>query len=333
MSTLKERLPWIVGVAVAAGVGYWAFSSMYASPRRELLEQIEQTRGSIKSLEKTLDGEFAVREQAKAIKATTLGSKEDTVQHRFRTGLSRIGEQEGLERVVVDHGQPLPQSSPLLSTKGVPTSLKQGLRKAADFRTIRGTLKGTGTLEQVLRVVSVAQAQSWLHRVDGFALKPVGGSRDKFDLRLDVATLFVPDLPGEEGPEPQIVLPPAEAEPMWLAVASKNVFKTPPPVDGKPAVRPVDIAAAPEAPAPATPPPQVFAPYDDWKLTGVVISGRGAEAFFMNLRTGAKVTVEQGGQVLDAVFVDGQGETAVLEIGGKRFEVSNVQTLAHRRPV
>ncbi len=332
MSTLKNRLPWILGFAGVAGLGYWAFNAMYAAPRRDLLEQISLTRANIRSLEKTLDGEFELREKAKEIKATTLGDKQDTVQHRFRTGLSRIGEQEGLQRVVVDHGQPLPQASPLLSTKGVPSSLKQSLRKTADFRTIRGSLKGTGTLEQVLRVISVAQAQPWLHRVDGFSIKPVGNARDKFELRLDVATLFVPDLPGDEGPEPQIVLPPPQAEPLWRQVAAKNVFKAPT-VNGKPAPRPVEVAAAPQAPQPSSPPPQVFAPYDDWKLTGVVVSGRGAEAFFMNLRTGAKLTVEQGGQVLDAVFVDGQGDTAVLEIGGKRFEVSNGQTLAHRRPV
>jgi hypothetical protein len=315
-----------------AGIGYWGFHTMYAAPRRDLQEQINQARGNIAAMNKTLNGEFSLRDRAKALRTATLGGKEDQVEHRFRTGLSRIGEQEGLVKVVVDNGQPQATASPLLSTKGIPTSLKQNIRKQPDLQTIRGTLKGTGTLEQVLKVVAVAQSQSWLHRVDGFSIKPIG-DRNQFELKLEVATLFLPDLPGGDGPEPAIVQPPAELEPMWLSVASKNVFKAPPaPAPGSEPVRPVEIAGAPPE-GPANPPPQVFAPYDDWKLTGVVVRGRGAEAFFMNTRTGAKVTVEQGGQVLDAVFVDGRGESAFIEIGGKRFEVSNGQTLAARKPV
>jgi hypothetical protein len=115
---------------------------------------------------------------------------------------------------------------------------------------------------------------------------------------------------------------------MWRAVALKNVFKKPTPAAGG---RPVDIAHAPEGGQPGVP-AQVFAPYEDWKLTGVMNGSHGPEAFFTNVKTGAKLTVERGGQVLDAVFVEGTGEQIVVEIGGKRFVLSNGQTLAARRP-
>ncbi|HYE60487.1 MAG TPA: hypothetical protein VD997_00700 [Phycisphaerales bacterium] len=331
MSTARIQL--LVGAALMAGIGYWGFHSIYAAPRRDLQEQIDQTSANIDTMKRTLRAQVELHDRAKALRTATLGGKQDQVEHRFRTGLSRLGEQEGLTKVVVDHGQPQSTTSPLLSTKGIPTPLKQNIRKQPDFQTIRGTLKGIGTLEEVCKVVATAQSQSWLHRVDGFSIKPVGGERNQFELKLDVATLYLPDLPGGDGPEPVIVQPPAVNEPLWRAVASKNVFKAPPaPAPGVEPVRPVEVAQAPATPQPA-PPPQVFAPYDDWKLTGVIISGERSEALFFNTRTLAKLTVEEGAQILDAVFVEGLGEKAVIEIAGKRFEVSNGQTLAARKPV
>jgi hypothetical protein len=333
MST-TNRISTLVGIALMAGIGYWGFHSMYAAPKAELEEEISQARSNVAGMTKTLKGEVSLGDRSKALRASTLSGKEDELLHRFRTGMANLGEQcLRKDKVVFDHGQPQTTASPLLSTKGIPTVLKQIIRKTPDIQTVRGTLKGTGSLENVLRVIALAQSQSWIHRVDGFSIKPIG-DRSEFELKLDVATLYLPDLPGVDGPLPTIVQPPAELEPMWNAVASKNVFKAPPaPTPGDEPQRPVEVAAAPIAGEAATPPPQVFAPYDDWKLTGVVISGRGAEAFFMNTRTGAKVTVEQGGQVLDAVFVDGQGEHAFIEIAGKRFQLSNGQTLAARKPL
>jgi hypothetical protein len=93
------------------------------------------------------------------------------------------------------------------------------------------------------------------------------------------------------------------------------------------------VAAAPAegeaAPAPA---PTPFAPYEDWKLTGLAVGRTGPQALFLNLKTGDRLTVLKGGQVLDAVFVEGEGERVTVEIGGKRFEVSVGSTLAARKP-
>jgi hypothetical protein len=303
---------------------------LYTAPRDALQAQIDTTRANIASLDKMLNGEFDLHKRAKQIGATTLAVKQDTLEHRFRSGLSRIGEQEGLAGVVVDDGTPTDQLNPLLNVKGVPTTMKSSLRKSPDFQLVRGSLKGTGTLEQVLKAVAVVQAQPWVHRVEGFSIRPQGQGREKFELRLDVATVFAPELVGKTEPEaPQVASVGPAAEPMWRAVVAKNVFKKPSPADGP---RPVEVAHAPAGDAPAPAQPQVFAPYEDWKLTGIMSGGRGTEAFFTNVKTGAKVTVERGGQVLDAVLIDGSGEQVVVEIGGKRFVLLNGQTLAARRP-
>jgi hypothetical protein len=319
-------LPWIGGgAAVLAGM-LMGWHVVYTAPMRDKQQQIEATRASINSLQNLVDGEYDLKKRGQKIGATMLAGKQDILAHRFRSGLSRIGEQEGLTGVVVDDGVPADQLNPLLAVKGVSSSLKTALRRSPDFQLMRGSLKGVGTLEQVLRAVAVVQAQPWIHRVEGFSIKPQGPAHDKFELRLDVATLYAPELLGKtETDAPQVAAVSADAEPEWRAVVLKNVFKKPSPAG----TRPVEVAHAADGQSPAT---QVFAPYEDWKLTGIMTGRNGTEAFFTNVKTGAKLTVERGGQVLDAVLVEGAGEQVVVEIAGKRFVLSNGQTLAARKP-
>jgi hypothetical protein len=115
---------------------------------------------------------------------------------------------------------------------------------------------------------------------------------------------------------------------MWRAVVAKNVFKKPSPAD---APRPVEVARAPAGGEPTPAQPQVFAPYEDWKLTGIMNGRRGTEAFFTNVKTGAKVTVERGGQVLTRSSSMGPARCHRRD-RGKRFVLLNGQTLAARRP-
>jgi hypothetical protein len=322
----RTGFAWLGGGAAGFALLLVAWHVVYTSPRSKIQQDLEAARVDIAGLERTLDSEFDLRKRAKLIGATTLAGKQDALEHRFRSGLSRIGEQEGLAGVVVDDAPPTDQLNPLKDVKGISSSLKSALRRSPDFALVRGTLKGTGTLEQVLKAVAVVQAQPWVHRVEGFTLKPVGQNREQLELRLDVATLFAPELLGSAEPAaPQVVAAGPEAEALWRAVALKNVFRKPAPAQA----RPVQVAQAPAGGAPA---PQVFAPYEEWKLTGIMNGRNGTEAFFTNVKTGAKVTVPRGGQVLDAVLVDGSGEQVVVEIGGKKFVLSNGQTLAARRP-
>src|SRR5262249_52805402 len=119
-------------------------------------------------------------------------------------------------------------------------------------------------------------------------------------------------------PDLQIKLVEPSAE--LAAIVQKNMFKEPAAAVAQ---------AAPPAPANGAPPPP---PYADWKLTGVIESRLGVEAFLLNTKSGQRLTLAAGAAVIDAKFVTGAGEKAVFEIGGQEYEVSNGQTLEQRRP-
>ena len=63
-----------------------------------------------------------------------------------------------------------------------------------------------------------------------------------------------------------------------------------------------------------------------------MVGRTGTSAILLNQRSGQSITLEKGGIVLDAVFVDAGVDTAIFEIAGKRYEVDNGTSLAARRP-
>jgi hypothetical protein len=52
-----------------------------------------------------------------------------------------------------------------------------------------------------------------------------------------------------------------------------------------------------------------------------------------NVKTGQSKTLYPGESILDARFIEGSGERAVFELGGKRFELFNGRTLAERKEI
>ncbi|CAG0950912.1 hypothetical protein PHYC_00196 [Phycisphaerales bacterium] len=333
MKTSPYLMPVAAGLG-AIGLGWVGVNSVYLAPKDELMSRIEAKRSSIAAMEGTLKNRPDVRSEAKAIGASLLGEDLDELSARFRDGLARVAEQKGLIKVTVEAGRPQDELNPLINTKGIAVTLKKDLRKYPDFGVVRGTVKGQGSLEEALGVVAALEAQTWVHRVEGFSIKPADKDRTRFEVRVEAATLYAPDLAkaaGAAGPEPTLALASEKAGELVRQVAAKNVFRKPSDA-GAPSVPVVTLKPSP---SPDSEPPRAipFATYEDWKLTGVALGHAGAEAFFLNVRTGEKVTVQKGGAVLDAVFLDGTGETAVVEIAGKRFEVTNGQTLAARKPM
>src|SRR5262249_36596366 len=158
------------------------------------------------------------------------------------------------------------QPSPLVSNTKLPTNfagLKKNLKKTPDFSVVSGSVEGVGTLENVLRNLALIQAQSWVHRVEGFSIAVASGrDRDHYKMRIDAAPLSAPDLAQAlEGDAPQSV-PAVGAEAIWRTIAARNPFKEPAP--------PPKVAGAPpagQAPAAAAAPPPAPNPYADWKLT------------------------------------------------------------------
>lgn len=316
-----------VGLALTFG-GWWTYRAQYAEPRDEALARLGAAKLQIGELKAALEDELLVRKKLRDAAKGTLGKKTDVVEHKFLAGLTALGERGGLSGVVASAGQPKGMTSPLTASnlKGVPSALKKALRASADFEVVHGQLRGKGTLEQSLRTLASLQAQAWVHRVDGFSLRPVGKD-DQFELSVSVVTMLLPDLAADdENPAPIGDVSPAVEE-MWKPIASKNVFREP-----KPPAQPksdVVVAKADDSPKALARPPS----YEDWKLTGVVQGRTGAEAFLVNVKSGEKLTLQVGGRVLEAVLLGASGETAVFEIAGKRFEVTNGQVLSARRPL
>jgi hypothetical protein len=325
---------WSVLLAIAAG-SWYAYRTLYASKRDAILSNIASSQSSIESLDRQLAAQFEVSDRSKAATATTLGVKLDDVSARFRDGLSRIAESNGLTGVIVDHGEPQEVKSPLLVAKSVPAALKSTLRNSADFSVLRGTLRASGTVEQALATLASVQSQPWVHRIEGFTIRPGAGGKDaaRCEIRIEAATLLAPRLRSDKIAEPVIAQTDEAVKAMIAQIAgrrvlAKTIIKTP---DAAPTVT-VAAAATPDG-QPAPVPPQPFAPYEEWRLTGVFSGRSGPEAFFVNIKSGQRVTVQRGGAVLDAVFIEATGERVILDIGGRRFEVLTGQVLSSRKPV
>lgn len=321
--------------ALLVGGAWLGYSTFYGGPRAALEGDLAAVRASISKLNGELRDRAEVQKRETKAAEALLSGKLDVLNARFRDGLARVAEQSGLEGVVVENGQPQEFSNPVLNAKGVSTEFKRALRKSPEFEVVRGSVRGQGSLEQVLATLGTMQAQAWVHRVEAFTIRPVGKNRDRFEIRIDAATIYAPDLAGRAlhgEPEPTMLAASGETEATWRRIADKNVFRRPTALAGKPA-DPPPVRVVEGSDPPAEPPaPKPFAPYEDWKLTGLAVGRTGPQALFLNLKTGDRLTVLKGGQFLDAVFVDGENEQAVVEIGGKRFDVSVGGTLATRKP-
>ncbi len=233
--------------------------------------------------------------------------------------------------MVVQTGQPRAHASPLRNAKGVQSALKRALgkQKEPDFQVVEGMLRGTGTLDQVLRALAAVQAQAWVHRVDDFSIKPKDKPREQFEFMVSVSTMIAPNLVTTDK-EPTVVPPPPMMESMWSAVAGKNMFREPPPPAPPPAPPPTVVAQTPAQTPPPAPPPAP--PYNDWRLVGLVKTARGIEAWVLNTKTNERAVLSPGGKVLDLTFVDGSGERAVFDLGGQKFAFVNGQVLGVRTP-
>lgn len=327
----RVRLAAIGGGLIIVGLTLWlAVDELYLSPRARLIRDLSTTQQRIGEIEDKLDELPRVRKQLRDLAATTLGKEQDLVEHRFRSSLSGLAERAGLASIEVNHGRPSPMRNPLttVARRSATTAVRNLLTATPDAQLIRGQVKGIGTLEQTLGLLAGLEAQPWIHRVEGFSLRPRKGG-EAFEIRADVLSAYLPDLVTKSATEVQLSPPTASADARARTLAMRNPFREPP---RPPAPKPTPVQALTAAPTPV-PSISEMAAYADYKLTGVVRSSQGVVAFLLNTRSGERVTLLSGGRVLDAVLVGGQGEKAVFEITGKTYEVINGNTLAARRIV
>lgn len=329
--TRSRLIVWGV-VGVASCVGYLLYTTLYAGPRDKLLTRRAGLQSEISRVQEITEDDPKLRKDLKAIAETTLGKQLDVVSHRFRSYTARLVGDAGLENVVVEQGRPTDEKNPVgqRMPSSVPSNLRTAAREQVNMSVIRGAVTASGTLEQVGIALATLRAQPWIHRIEGVQIRPSGSDRQRFNLRVELATLYLPDLVTTDR-EPTIAAASEEQLKVWKAFASRNIFREPKPKDRSPGDTPPPITVVQPSGNDATPP--VVAPdYANWRLTGVVSTARGTEAFFYNAKTGEKLTVRIGGVVLDATLISADGESAELEIAGKRFRLNNGDSLAARQP-
>ena len=301
----------IAGAGVVAGlVGY---NTLYAAPAAALRARTTSGLDTAQSYNSAADRDAEVRERLRAVAATTLGRDADLVRHRLRTMLADLAEASGLDGVEVSERGPESVPSPT-ARAGVHGALGKQLRSRADFGLFHAEVVGTGTLEACLGTLAGVQAQPWAHRVRSFSIRPEDAQRTRFTLRIAVSTLYVPDLAGDDPPDP--AAPNIEGV---LALAGTSPIRPPDP-------------AAPPPPAPTSPTTAAGPAWNAWRLTGVIESASGVEVMLTRTDGGDWRTIHPGESILDAELVEASGERAVFLIDESRWVVSAGRTLAERVP-
>ncbi|MHC4769169.1 MAG: hypothetical protein ACYTEI_10715, partial [Planctomycetota bacterium] len=149
----------------------------------------------------------------------TLGGDLETVDHRLRSRLNRIGEDLGLEALSVGTGRVRRLETPAKSQfkrRG-----QQALRGELDFVEVEAWISGEGSLERVLRLIHRIDAEPWPKRVHQVRVQPKL-SAQRFAVQLRFVTLFLPDRDPIQPPppgEPGI----SAATPRWPA-ATRSSF-------------------------------------------------------------------------------------------------------------
>jgi len=312
-----------VGAVVLLGAAWMGYSRVYAGPMADARADLVRFRNASRAYERDLETAGAVKARLREIGATTLGTSDEQVAHNFRSLLHEMAAMAGLSDITVTQNRTANETNPAMQARlaGIP----RGESRTVDFWVMNGEIRGVGTLDQVARALSLSDRQSWVHRVPSFSVAPVNDERDRFEVRIAVATLILPDLgPGADAAATVTPLEPG-AEAAWASIVSKNVFRLP---DAAAPVAPPTTESVPDVPA--GPPPH---PYFAWRLAGVMEGGRGVRVVMVNDAAGQSVAVGVGERVLDAALVRASGEAAVFTIDGVEFEVRLGRTLAERGQV
>ncbi len=298
-------------VLVAAGA-WWIAEGTYFSQARSLRAEIARLERLQSNAQEILDGRAAWAQRRDALGATMIDGATDEFEHTLRTALASVAGRAGLTDVSSGNGRPVAMASPVARHAG--RSLRPILRSQPDFSVIHAWLSGNGDLDSVLTALALLESQPWVHRVEGFSIRPANRERTRFDLRVDLASVRMDAVPRTGGALPDLE-PISEARRSELAmVIGANPFGT--------QIAPVETA----------PPRKVRSPYRDWRITGL-IAGDRLEVLLVNRSSGERLMVTPGERVHGATLVSGSGEYAVFEIDGVPHEVRVGDTLNERRPI
>ncbi|USN98215.1 MAG: hypothetical protein H6810_08485 [Phycisphaeraceae bacterium] len=315
----------VVAAAALGGLGWTLTDRFYLREHDKIRQQsadLERVTEAFEAASKGLrDAKVALNDFA----GTMLGSEQMVVEHRLRTLLSEMAEREGLSEIVVSNTRPRTEDSPAQGRgSGVNRTLRQMLGHQQDFEVMRARVQGTGTLDQVLATLAAAQGQPWIHRIEGFTIVPKGHEHPVYELKVDLATIYAPDLVDPAQADPLLESPSPAASARLASVIERAPFTL--------ATPPVDTPPQPPVRIVNTPPPPPAPPYDKWRITGVLETlesgGSQVQVLLARTDTGELRTMRPGDALLGAKLESAGGESAHFTLDGRRVVVRAGQTLA-----
>ncbi|MEM7755616.1 MAG: hypothetical protein AAF297_08265 [Planctomycetota bacterium] len=332
MSRAKLIVLGVVAVVLLGG-GYLIADAVYLSPASERRDEIAGLRDQNERFYNALLGGARAEDAWRSMTETMIASSDQDAAHRVRTLTLAIGDDAGLSDVVVTHGRPSAPANPASDRRSkLSKSVRDAVSEREDFRVLRGTLRGTGTLEQLSLASATLAAQPWAHRVEQLNVEPGDRDRRTYDLTLSFATMYALDVRRDAAPA---VVPPDPARlEALLALARANPFVAPP-APAPVVVPPVVTAAEVVRPKPAPPPPP---PFNQWKVTGVVerrsgVEVDGVELFLRRQDTGETRVLPPGEAVLGLTFERAEPMSVLFREGDRLVRVAVGRTLADRTPI
>jgi hypothetical protein len=311
MSRTVKIILALVAVMALAWLGWAPVKATYFNERDELRERIVSLTADVGRLREAASDHVDVNGRIRGLVDRTLGGDLETVDHRLRSRLNRIGEDLGLEALSVGTGRVRRLETPAKSQfkrRG-----QQALRGELDFVEVEAWISGEGSLERVLRLIHRIDAEPWPKRVHQVRVQPKL-SAQRFAVQLRFVTLFLPDR------DP--IQPPPPGEPgdfsRYAAMAGRNPFIVPPP-----APRPAP------APAVAVGPGAGLA---QWVLTGVAANRGSVEAWLLNPGSGETRRLAVGETFQEATLLAANGNVAEFQLGDERFRVPVGGRLTDRLP-
>lgn len=314
--TPRSLITVAVMLVLSAWCGFWAYGNWYAEPRDALVTRIGTFEEDVRKFDRKLAEQAEIEATLRSYADRTLGADRETVDHRLRTRLNRIGEELGVTPTVSTG-----RASNVQSPAKAVFKRQKALSGRVDFVELDASITLEGTLEQATALVHRIQAEPWLKQITQVAMKPKSnGERVSVTVRL--RTLFMPKrVPAEV--EHTAAAP--EGLETYASITHVNPFRVPPPPD--PPVPP-PVVAQPEA-APATP----SFPFAHWVMTGTASGPDGPEIWIRNHKSGETMILSVGtawqGLVLERVDAD----SAVFRVDEMLVRIEVGSNLGDRRPV
>jgi len=320
--TLLTLLAVLVVAAIGGWLSYRLLDSWYLTPRSILAKAVRDRTAEVIKYEKAVRDRSRLDGTVDAYVDRTLGGNLETVDHRLRSRLNRLAERTQLQGLTVGTSSSgKVKESPAKSVFRNNAS-QRALRDQPDFVELEGWIAGSGSFEQVLRLVDDIENEPWMKRIDQFKIDPRDNG-EKFDVTVRLTTLFLPGRAPKL--EPTIVESEGGPE-RYAALVQTNPFRVPPPPPPPPVPQPQPMTdpVPPRAPA---------FPYEQWLLTGVAQSPAGAEIWLQNQQSKELRRLVVGEALQEAFLVSTNAEAAEFRLGEERFVVSVGKNLGDRSPV